>query len=79
MRSFGPFKWVDHKAMFEETEKWLNDVKMPYDPKAKLGSLSISQMQSVEIAKAVSMDAKVVILDEPIFLYIRKSATEIRK
>ena len=38
---------------------------MPYDPKAKLGTLSISQMQSVEIAKAVSMNAKVVIMDEP--------------
>ena len=37
--------------MFEETAKWLDDVKMPYNPKAKLGTMSIAQMQSVEIAK----------------------------
>ena len=38
---------------------------MDFDPKAQLGSLSIGQMQSVEIAKAVSHQAKVVIFDEP--------------
>ena len=31
---------------------------MDFDPKAQLGSLSIGQMQSVEIAKAVSQQAK---------------------
>ncbi len=65
LKGVGPFKMVDHKTMNEEAAKWLDNVKMPYDPKAKLGSLSIAQMQSVEIAKAVSMSAKVVILDEP--------------
>ena len=38
---------------------------MDFDPKAQLGTLSIGQMQSVEIAKAVSHQAKVVIFDEP--------------
>ncbi|RGY97797.1 sugar ABC transporter ATP-binding protein [Clostridium sp. AM58-1XD] len=65
VKKFGPLKIIDHKKMFEETEKWLNDVKMPFNPKAKLGTMSIAQMQSVEIAKAVSMQARVVILDEP--------------
>ena len=37
----------------------------PYDPRAKLKTLSVSQMQLVEIAKAVSADCKVLILDEP--------------
>lgn len=64
-KSFGPFKVIDHKKMYEETAKWLENVRMPYNPKAKLGSMSIAQMQSVEIAKAVSLNAKVVILDEP--------------
>lgn len=63
--SFGPLKIINHKKMNEEAATWLENVKMPYDPKAKLGTLSIAQMQSVEIAKAVSMNAKVVILDEP--------------
>ena len=65
MKRFGPIKVIDHKKMFEETAKWLEDVKMPYNPKAKLGTMSIAQMQSVEIAKAVSLQARVVILDEP--------------
>lgn len=61
----GPLKIVDHKIMNSEAEKWLKDVKMSFNPKAKLGTLSIGQMQSVEIAKAVSQNAKLVILDEP--------------
>ena len=38
---------------------------MDIDPRALLGDLSVGQMQSVEIAKAVSMQARVVIFDEP--------------
>ena len=64
-KGFGPFKMIDHKTMYAETERWLKEVKMDFDPKAQLGSLSIGQMQSVEIAKAVSQQAKVVIFDEP--------------
>ena len=65
LKSIGPVKVIDHKKMYSEAERLLKEVRMPYDPKAKLGTLSISQMQSVEIAKAVSMNAKVVIMDEP--------------
>lgn len=65
VKKFGPIKLIDHKTMYEETEKWLKEVKMDFDPKAQLGTLSIGQMQSVEIAKAVSQQAKVVIFDEP--------------
>ncbi|WWR17244.1 sugar ABC transporter ATP-binding protein [Lachnospiraceae bacterium JLR.KK008] len=64
-KNFGPLKMIDHKTMYAETEKWLKEVKMDFDPKAQLGTLSIGQMQSVEIAKAVSQQAKVVIFDEP--------------
>lgn len=64
-KGFGPFKMIDHKTMYAETERWLKEVRLDFDPKALLGSLSIGQMQSVEIAKAVSRQAKVVIFDEP--------------
>lgn len=64
-KDIGPIKLIDHKTMYEETEKWLKEVKMDFDPKAQLGTLSVGQMQSVEIAKAVSQQAKVVIFDEP--------------
>ena len=64
-KNFGPVKIIDHKKMYAETDKWLKEVKMDFDPKALLGTLSIGQMQSVEIAKAVSQEAKVIIFDEP--------------
>ncbi len=65
VKQYGPIKVIDHKKMNEDTRKWLEEVKLDFDPKAELGTLSIGQMQSVEIAKAVSQQAKVVIFDEP--------------
>jgi len=56
---------VDHKKMYEDTAVLLKKVRMNFDPRQKLGELSVSQMQSVEIAKAVSANCKVLILDEP--------------
>ena len=58
VKHYGPIKMIDHKKMYEETERWLKEVKLDFDPKAQLGTLSIGQMQSVEIAKAVSQQAK---------------------
>ncbi len=65
VKQIGPMKVIDHKTMYEQTEYWLKEVGLEFDPKALLGTLSIGQMQSVEIAKAVSHNAKVIILDEP--------------
>lgn len=65
VKTFGPFKVIDHKKMNEEAERYLKEVGLNYNPDTRLGDLSVSQMQSVEIAKAVSVDAKIVIMDEP--------------
>ncbi|MEG2393906.1 MAG: sugar ABC transporter ATP-binding protein, partial [Ruthenibacterium sp.] len=56
---------VDHETMYRDTEELLKKVRMKFNPHQKLGTLSVSQMQSVEIAKAVSANCKVLILDEP--------------
>ena len=56
---------VDHEKMYQDAAEVLKEVHLNFDPKAKLGTLSVSQMQLVEIAKAVSADCKVLILDEP--------------
>ena len=56
---------VDHDKMYADTAELLKKVRMDFDPKQMLGELSVSQMQSVEIAKAVSANCKVLILDEP--------------
>ncbi|MEA5050163.1 MAG: sugar ABC transporter ATP-binding protein [Oscillospiraceae bacterium] len=56
---------VDHQKMYADTKVLLEKLGLSFDPRAKLGTLSVSQMQLVEIAKAVSADAKIVIMDEP--------------
>ncbi len=61
----GIFPIVDHEKMYADTEKLLKRVRMDFDPRKKLGTLSVSQMQSVEIAKAVAGNCRVLILDEP--------------
>ena len=63
--NYGPLKVIDHKKKYEDTAYWLKEVGMDFDPKAPLSDLSIGQMQSIEIAKAVSHEAKVIIFDEP--------------
>ena len=65
MKNIGPVQIVDHARMYKETEELLKEVNLDFNPKVKLGTLSVSQMQSVEIAKAVSVNANIVIMDEP--------------
>ena len=64
-KKFGPIKVVDHKKMYEDTQFLLDDLGLDFKATDKLGTLSTSQMQLVEIAKAVSANAKIIILDEP--------------
>ena len=61
----GPITIVDHAKMYKDTDELLKKLKLDIKSHAKLGSLSIAQMQMVEIAKAVSANCKVLILDEP--------------
>ncbi len=56
---------VNHQKMHELAAEALKRVGLDVDPQRKLGTLSVSQMQLVEIAKAVSVGAKIVIMDEP--------------
>jgi len=56
---------VNHKKMYEDTLAIFEDLNIPIDPKATIRSLSVSQRQMVEIAKAVSHHSKVIVFDEP--------------
>ena len=56
---------IDHAKMNAETTEVLKKVGLDCDPEMKLGALSVSQVQLVEIARAVSVNARVVIMDEP--------------
>ena len=53
---------VDSKKMFEETEKVFKELEIDVNPKTKMAKLSVSQRQMVEIAKAVSYNAKILVL-----------------
>ena len=46
-------------------DKVLDELGIDIDPKDKVANLSVSQMQMIEIAKAFSYNAKIVIMDEP--------------
>ena len=64
-KALGFIPMVDHAKMYADTADLLKRVRMNCDPKQTVGALSVSQMQSVEIAKAVSANCRVLILDEP--------------
>jgi len=59
-----PF-YVSHKKMYQDTLDVFKELDIPIDPAAIIQSLSVSQRQMVEIAKAVSHNSKVIVLDEP--------------
>ena len=56
---------VNEKNMYDETKKILDELDIDIDPRIKMAKLSVSQRQMVEIAKAVSYNAKILVLDEP--------------
>ncbi|SIQ59124.1 sugar ABC transporter ATP-binding protein [Halanaerobium kushneri] len=56
---------VNFKEMRKEAEKVLKRLNLDIDVKQPLGKLGISEQQMVEIAKALSINAKILILDEP--------------
>ena len=57
--------FVDHSKMFTDTKHIFDELDIDIDPREKVANLTVSQMQMIEIAKAFSYDAKVVIMDEP--------------
>ncbi len=58
----GRIQWseIDREARY-----WLAQLKQDIDPRTETGRLSIAQQQMVEIARALSMNAEVIIMDEP--------------
>ncbi len=57
--------FIDHGKMYDDTKRIFDELDIDIDPKVKVATLSVSQMQMIEIAKAFSYDAKIVIMDEP--------------
>jgi len=57
--------FIDEDKMYKDTKEIFAKLDIDIDPRTKVSRLSVSQMQMLEIAKAVSYDSKVLILDEP--------------
>ena len=61
----GKFGICDKKAMRKEVTRILDLLGVKIEPGRKMDTLSIGQQQMIEIAKALMVDAKVIIMDEP--------------
>jgi methyl-galactoside transport system ATP-binding protein/inositol transport system ATP-binding protein len=56
---------VDHKKMYAMTKEVLKEIELDENPKTLMESLTVAKMQMIEIAKAVSYNSKLIIMDEP--------------
>ena len=56
---------IDWKDLHQRAEELLRQLDADFDPRSLMGNLSVAQQQIVEIAKALSANARVIIMDEP--------------
>lgn len=56
---------IDHKAEIRQARELLARVGLDIDPRRSVSGLSVAQQQLVEIAKALAVNAKILIMDEP--------------
>ena len=59
------FKLVDKKQMIADAQAVFDKWQIDINPRRVMKTLSVAQMQMVEIAKAISTDARLIIMDEP--------------
>ena len=59
------FGLVDHRLMVRKTRELFETWNIAVDPRRQMKKLTVARQQMVEIAKAISYDAKIVIMDEP--------------
>ncbi len=64
-REFKKGGFIDDKAMEAEAQALFDRLGVHIDPTVRLGSLTVGKQQMVEIAKAVSRECKLLVLDEP--------------
>jgi D-xylose transport system ATP-binding protein len=61
-RTFGVIRWEE---LYRKAQRLLDDLHLPIDPHTPIRNLGIGQQQLVEIAKALSHEAQILVLDEP--------------
>lgn len=65
---------VDFKGMMDEAKKYLDMLEVKVSPEEKLKDLRIGEQQLVEIAKAISLNSRIIIMDEPTSAISEKEA-----
>lgn len=71
--------FIDEKKMYNDTKKIFDELDIAIDPKRKVEKLSVSEMQMLEIAKAVSYDSKIIVMDEPTSSLTEKEVSHLFK
>jgi D-xylose transport system ATP-binding protein len=61
-RRFGVIRWEE---LYSRAQRLLDELHLPLDPRTPVGQLGIGQQQLIEIAKALSQQARILVLDEP--------------
>ncbi|WP_041639396.1 sugar ABC transporter ATP-binding protein [Anoxybacillus flavithermus] len=64
-QTIGKTGWIRQKDMAEEAKRYLQKLGMDIDPNEVAGRLSVGKQQVIEIARALSTNAKCLIMDEP--------------
>lgn len=70
---------LDNERMNEETKAILSRLNIDINPRQQVGDLAVSRQQMVEIAKALSQNAKILIMDEPTSALTSKEIDELFK
>ncbi|WP_158804013.1 sugar ABC transporter ATP-binding protein [Acidisoma sp. L85] len=60
-----PLKPLRYPELYRQSRKWLDLLDLDVDPATPVSRLSVAKMQLVEIAKALALDSRVLLLDEP--------------
>jgi ribose transport system ATP-binding protein len=61
----GALGGIDYPRIHAEARRWLDMLELDLDPRAAVRQLSVAKMQMVEIAKALSLRSRVLLMDEP--------------
>ncbi|MDX1744054.1 MAG: sugar ABC transporter ATP-binding protein, partial [Ruegeria sp.] len=60
-----PLKKIDYPTLYADAQKWLDLLEIDARPETQVDKLNVARMQLVEIAKALSLDTRILLLDEP--------------
>lgn len=71
------FKLLDWKVMHKQAKELLVSLGSDIDPHSNVGDLTVAEQQVVEIAKAISTEAKIIIMDEPTAALSKRECLEL--